>query len=185
MERNLQQEIERAASTLLTDDEICLSVGITAEELAEYSETIERTRVLLKQRLNAKRINDAATSGDPSELVASIPRTKISSRGGARPGAGRPKGTSNKLSGQQLLASIEAETGEEFGTLLARGYAESIEQNDRNTRLQYEKLFMSKVVADKVEIDLNENQTMMEMKAQAFSDALKSLAQKAGTESKD
>jgi len=185
MERDLQQEIERAASTLLTDHEICLSVGITADELAQYADTIERTRVLLKQRLNAKRINDAATTGDPTELVASIPRTKISSRGGARPGAGRPAGTTNKISGQQLLACIQDQTGEEFGTLLARGYAESIERNDRNTRLQYEKLFMSKVVADKIEIDLNDNTEQIEFRQRAFEDALKTLAQKAAETSKD
>lgn len=177
MDRDLKQEIERAASTLLTDDEICLSVGITKQQLAEHAEVVERTRVLLKQRLNAKRINDAATTGDPSVLVASIPRTKISSRGGYRPGSGRPKGSTNKISAAQLLASIEQETGADFGTLLAKGYAESIENNDQSARLQYERLFLSKVIADKVEIDLNESEDTVKYKQQAFEAALAALGQ--------
>lgn len=184
-QQQLQQELERAANTLLTDDEICVALGITEQELKQNYATVERARIKLKQRLNAKRINDVATTGDPTDLVSAIPKSKISSRGGARPGAGRPKGTTNKISGAEILASIQLQTGEDFGTLLAQGYAEAIENNDRNTRLQYEKMFLSKVVADKVEIDLNENQTILEMKNQAFADAIKTLTQKAGTEAKD
>lgn len=176
--KELQQEIERAASTLLTDDEICKSLGITAEELDHHYAVVERTRIKLKQRLNAKRINDAATSGDPTELVASIPRNnkpKISSRGGARPGSGRKPGTTNKISATQILASIEVETGEEFGTLLAQGYAESIQSNDRATRLKYEQMILNKVVAEKVEVDVNESESAVERKQAAFQEVLRKL----------
>lgn len=81
-------------------------------------------------------------------------KTKISSRGGVRKNSGRKKGTTNKISGVSLLEAVKKETGENFETLLAQGYHESILHNDKQTRLQYEKMFLSKVVADKTEIDM-------------------------------
>lgn len=72
--------------------------------------------------------------------------------GGARPGAGRPAGSLNKISAKSILDSIEKETGHDFVDLLAQGYHKSILEDDKNTRLQYEKMFLSKVVADKVDI---------------------------------
>ena len=177
--KELQQEIERAASTLLTDDEICKSLSITSDELARHYDVVERTRIKLKQRLNAKRINDAATSGDPTDLVASIPRNnrvKASSRGGARPGSGRKPGTTNKISATQILASIETETGLEFGTLLAQGYAEAIQTNDRATRLKYEQMILNKVVAEKVEVDVGESESALERKQLAFRDIMLKLS---------
>lgn len=176
--KELEQEIERAASTLLTDEEICKSLGISTDELARHYAIVERTRIRLKQRLNAKRINDAATSGDPTDLVASIPRNnrvKVSSRGGARPGSGRKPGTTNKISATQILSSIEVETGLEFGTLLAQGYAESIQSNDRTTRLKYEQMILNKVVAEKVEVDVGESESAVERKQQAFQEVLRKL----------
>ena len=176
--KELQQEIERAASTLLTDDEICKSLSITSDELARHYDVVERTRIKLKQRLNAKRINDEATSGDPTDLVASIPRNnrvKVSSRGGARPGSGRKPGTTNKISATQILASIESETGLEFGTLLAQGYAEAIQTNDRATRLKYEQMILNKVVAEKVEVDLGESESSLERKQSVFRDVMLGL----------
>jgi len=174
--KELAQEIARAASTLLTDDEICKSLGLSTDELSQHYAIVERTRIRLKQRLNAKRINDAATAGDPTDLVASIPRNRISSRGGARAGSGRKPGSTNKISATQILDSIEAETGQQFGTLLAQGYAESIQSNDRVTRIKYEQMFLNKVVAERVEIDLNETESSVERKQQSFQEALRKLA---------
>ena len=72
--------------------------------------------------------------------------------GGARPGAGRPPGSLNKVSAKSILESIEKETGHAFVELLAQGYHRSILEEDKNTRLQYEKMFLSKVIADKVDV---------------------------------
>ena len=177
-DNELIYKIEAASRSLLTDEEICISVGITQVELEKHYDVVKKARINLKQKLNAKRINDAATSGDPTELVASIPRNnkpKISSRGGARPGSGRKPGTTNKISATQILASIEVETGEEFGTLLAQGYAESIQSNDRATRLKYEQMILNKVVAEKVEVDVNESESAVERKQAAFQEVLRKL----------
>lgn len=79
---------------------------------------------------------------------------KKSKNGGARPGAGRKKGTTNKISGSTILDAVKKQTGKNFETLLAQGYHDAIMANDKPTRLQYEKMFLSKVVADKTEMDI-------------------------------
>lgn len=73
--------------------------------------------------------------------------------GGVRKGAGRPKGVTSKLSGQTILATVEKICGAKFEVLLAEGYYKSIIEDDWNARLTYEKMILSKVVADKHEID--------------------------------
>ena len=73
--------------------------------------------------------------------------------GGVRKGAGRPKGVTSKLTGATILATVEKICGAKFEVLLAEGYYKSIIEDDWNARLTYEKMILSKVVADKHEID--------------------------------
>ena len=175
-DNELIHQIKSAATSLLTDDEICIALGISQEKLLKHYSVVETARVNLKQQLNAKRITQAAHTGDAEELVAQIPRNKISSRGGARPGSGRKPGTTNKISAQQILASIMNETGLEFGTLLAQGYAESIQSNDRSTRLKYEQMILHKVVADRQEVEITDSQDAVAARQAAFAEALAALA---------
>ena len=168
-----QQELERAATSLLTDDEIIKSLGITAAQLTKNYAVVERARLKLKQKLNAKRINDAAQGPGADQLVQSIPKSRA---GGRRPGAGRPVGSTNKISIQSILTSVYNQTGENLEDLIAQGYAESIENNDRNTRLQYEKMFLGKVVGDRVNVEHSDDQQQLEYKQAAFVAAIGQLA---------
>lgn len=168
--KKLHEDLERAATSMLTDDEIMSSLEITEEVLLENYVHVSKARLKLKQRLNAKRINDAAQAGDTKEILENIPRNRIqykgeahgpythaaSSRGGAREGAGRKPGQVSKITGQSILNAVFEKTGERFENLLAQGYHESIQNNDKVTRLTYEKLFLSKVVSDRVDVSLNE-----------------------------
>lgn len=155
---NLLQDLERAATSLLTDEEILASLNIDAKTLEQHYDVVSQARLKLKQRLNAKRISDAATgSGRVDHIINEIPRLKNNqkkSTGGARPGAGRKPGTTNKISGVTILASVERASGEKFEDLLAQGYWDSIQQGDKATRLQYEKMFLNKVVADRSQLDV-------------------------------
>lgn len=177
MDEQLRIRIEQAATSMLTDEEICVSLAIDSDTLQQYYSTVEKSRILLKQKLNARRIAEAATqdSNTAGQLVETIPRSKISSRGGARPGSGRKPGTTNKISAQSLLASIESHTGEPLEDLLAQGYYESIVNRDKQTRLQYEKMFLSKVVADRVNMEITENSDLIEAKRAAFDEAIAKL----------
>jgi hypothetical protein len=88
-------------------------------------------------------------------VVVKKPRysKKAPSRGGKRVGGGRKPGSTNKISGVSILNAIQAETGKPFETLLAEGYHQTILDNDIMARQKYEQMFLSKVVADKHEID--------------------------------
>ena len=173
IDNELKYKIEAAARSLLTDDEICISVGITPAKLQKHYSIVEQTRVNLRQRLNAKRISDAATGSGADDLVLSIPKSRA---GGRRPGAGRPVGSTNKISIQSILTSVYNQTGENLEDLIAQGYAESIENNDRNTRLQYEKMFLGKVVGDRVNVEHSDDQQQLEYKQAAFVAAIGQLA---------
>lgn len=159
-EQEIKQQIEQAANALLTDQEICISLSITESTLKKYYNIVEKARIKLKQQLNAEKVNAAIDNNEMvTEVLDNIPRNNNllskyrPSRGGKREGAGRKPGTINKITGASILAAIELKAGEKFEELLAKGYLEAIENRDKYLRLQYEKLFLSKVVSDKVEID--------------------------------
>lgn len=79
--------------------------------------------------------------------------TTIKKKGGRQPGAGRPKGTKNKISGLTILDAVKKQCGKPFEQLLAEGYHATILACDITARQQYEKMILAKVVADKHEID--------------------------------
>lgn len=65
-------------------------------------------------------------------------------------------GTTTKLTGTEILKSIKKHSGgKKFEDLLAQGYMETIKSGDKTNRLQYERLILNKVVADKTELDLS------------------------------
>ena len=103
-------------------------------------------------------------------------KIKISSRGGARAGAGRPAGVSTKLSGQAILDQIEMSTGRTYVEQLVDNYTNCLAEGDKGMIHQYDKLFLSKVVADKVDLDLTVNDDMIEAKRLAFTAALAAMA---------
>jgi hypothetical protein len=149
--------LEKAATSMLNDNEIMLSMDITEEQLQRHYNVVEKARVKLKQRLNAKQIAQAAEKGDTGAIIDSIPRNNIQfsmykpSRGGARAGSGPKVGSTNKITGKSILEAVFKRTGDTFENMLVDGYVEAIEKNDRNARFQYERLILSKVVSDKAD----------------------------------
>lgn len=74
--------------------------------------------------------------------------------GGAQPGAGRPKGVSNKLSAVALLDALDDALGIPYEKQLALNYVNALHE-DRALAQRYDQLFLSKVIADKVDITSN------------------------------
>ena len=68
---------------------------------------------------------------------------------------GRPKGAKNTVTSEKILKQIALQTGKSFPELLAIGYHSAIIACDVNARLAYEKLILSKVIADKHEMDIH------------------------------
>ncbi len=70
-------------------------------------------------------------------------------------GGGRTEGAKNTVTSDKILTLIALQTGKPFPQLLAEGYHASIIACDFNARLQYEKLILSKVIAETHELDVH------------------------------
>mgnify|MGYP003347437956 CR=1 FL=1 len=103
-------------------------------------------------------------------------KVKAPSRGGARPGAGRPKGSTALITAKTLVEAIEQESGKPFEQMLAEGYRDAVMNNDSKMRLEYERMILGKVVSDRTTVETIESDESTVMKAEAFAEALKSLA---------
>lgn len=105
-------------------------------------------------------------------------KPKISSRGGARPNSGRPAGSTNKISAQAIIDSLETHLGVPYADQLALNYLDALAQNDRTLRASYDRLFLSKIVADKVEIGVDDSVNALAQKQAIFAEALRQIATK-------
>ena len=95
--------------------------------------------------------------------------------GGARPGAGRPKGSTNKVTAQDLLAAAESTIGKPFVVSLVEGYKKSIDENNNKLRVMYEKIIIDKVVADRHNVEVEETEDTVAAKQEAFRQALAAM----------
>ena len=100
---------------------------------------------------------------------------KAPTRGGARPGGGRPKGSTTKVTLDDLMSNIELAAGQTYGELLAHNYVGAIQRSDWNGVRDYDKAFMNKLIAEKVEIDVNSTEDIVATKQAAFAAALAKL----------
>ena len=102
-------------------------------------------------------------------------RKKAPSRGGARVGSGRPKGSTTKIRIEDLMAQIELQSGESYDQLLARNYVSAISRSDWGGVRDYDKAFMNKMIADKTEVTQIESTEQLELKQSAFAEAIRQI----------
>ena len=100
--------------------------------------------------------------------------SKENKHGGARSGAGRPKGSTGKITAQNLLDAATKIIGKPFEVSLLEGYRDSILNDDRRNRVIYEKMLLDKVSSTLVEAEVT-TETAAEAKQQAFQEALAKL----------
>jgi hypothetical protein len=98
--------------------------------------------------------------------------TKSTTRGGARPGAGRPKGSGNKVTVQDLIDQAQLTIGKPFVQSLIEGYHDTILNGDRKIRVMYEKMIMDKVLADRQQVEVTDSADAVATRAAAFAAAL-------------
>lgn len=103
-------------------------------------------------------------------------KTKPSGHGGARPGAGRPKGSTNAVSVQGLLGAIDQAANRPYIELLAEDFVHA-RNNDKQLAQKYHHLIMSKVAATLTQVENIEGEDAMAAKAEAFAEALQALTQ--------
>jgi len=103
---------------------------------------------------------------------------KSSGWGGPRKGAGRPKGTGNKIDLLDLMSDLEAETQMPFTRRLAINYQMAITRNDWARVENYDRAFLNKIVSDKQEVEIVETADTITAKRLAFAEALAGLVSK-------
>jgi len=96
----------------------------------------------------------------------------ISSRGGARAGSGRPAGSTTKVTAQALIDQAQATLGKSFIVSLMEGYQDSILDNDRKSRILYEKMILDKVATTLIEAEITDSEAAIDAKQAAFRAAL-------------
>jgi hypothetical protein len=100
---------------------------------------------------------------------------KAPTRGGARVGSGRKKGSTTKIKIEDLMAQIELQSGESYDQLLARNYVGAIQRSDWGGVRDYDKAFMNKMIADKSEITTVESTDAIAQKQAAFAEAIRQI----------
>ena len=99
-----------------------------------------------------------------------------STHGGARAGAGRPRGSTNAVTVQGLLGAIDIAAGRPYIELLAEDFTHA-RANDRALAQKYHHLIMSKVAATLAAVEVTDSEDAVEAKRQAFAEALTALTQ--------
>ena len=97
-----------------------------------------------------------------------------SRRGGARAGAGRPRGTTDRVTIAGLLGAIEDTNGQTYLEILAQDFA-TARQHDKNLTQKYHHLILNKVAATLTNVEVVESDDVVTAKALAFQDALTKL----------
>jgi hypothetical protein len=90
------------------------------------------------------------------EKQSSVVEVATSGHGGLRSGSGRKPGSTQKLSGKDILEAIEqASNGMPYATILANDFLAARYEDDRHLVAKYHQLILGKVVADKIDITTN------------------------------
>jgi hypothetical protein len=95
--------------------------------------------------------------------------------GGARPGAGRPRGSTNKITMDNLLQSLDQHLGRSYAEQIAINYTRAIDRADWSGVRDYDRVLLGKVVADKLEVETHTTEDAVAAKASAFAEALVAL----------
>ena len=95
--------------------------------------------------------------------------------GGARPGAGRPKGSSNKIRIEDLIDSIENRSGMSYPEQVAANYVSAITREDWARVENYDRALLNKIVADKNDITVEDVGETIKAKESAFQEAISAI----------
>jgi len=95
--------------------------------------------------------------------------------GGARPGAGRPKGTVDRVTIEGLLQAVQTRAnGRPYVELLAEDFIEA-RNTDRQLAAKYHNLILNKVAATLNQVEVKDSADTVEAKQQAFIEAVARL----------
>jgi len=97
-------------------------------------------------------------------------------KGGARSGAGRPKGSTDKLTAKSLLETIQVKAnGKSYEEILVQDFLEARTNKDYALLMKYHQLILQKVMTTLTQIEVTEDKDAVEAKKAAFAEALAKL----------
>jgi len=111
----------------------------------------------MKNIIRSDKVTVEAVTEKESKKSKRTYTKKASTRGGVRAGSGRPKGSTNKITLDSLVQSLDRAVGMSFEERLATNYKDAIDREDWLAVKDYDKAFLSKIVADKSEVDVTSN----------------------------
>jgi hypothetical protein len=97
--------------------------------------------------------------------------------GGARPGSGRKKGSTNLISATMLLDSIKATSKKEYCDILAEDFERARNHPDANLAAKYHQLILNKVMTTLTSVEVTDSQANIDTKRAAFAAALAKMAE--------
>jgi hypothetical protein len=109
---------------------------------------------------------------EPVEPAAPVKRKF----GGAQPGAGRPKGSKNAVTIENLLMQIAAKnSGRNYEELLVEDFMKARSNGDTQLMLKYHNLILNKVMHNLNKVEVTDSEDAVEAKKAAFAAALAKL----------
>jgi len=122
------------------------------------------------------RLNKHMATIENNKINPNTGRPRVASRGGARPGAGRPKGSTERVTIQGLLDALEQRGGQTYVETLAQDFYNARSAQDGHLTMKYHNLILNKVAATLATVEVTDSTDAVEAKKAAFLDALSALA---------
>jgi hypothetical protein len=102
--------------------------------------------------------------------------TEKKKRGGARPGAGRPKGSTEQVTIGGLLSTLRVQSkGRDYEELLVEDFLKARNSGDSHMTVKYHNLILNKVMNNLAKIEITESEDLVQSKQLAFAEALAKL----------
>lgn len=108
---------------------------------------------------------------DGKDTKISRYKTRSPSRGGPRPGSGRPAGQTNRITTQEILDRVWARTGEPYSAVLVDDWL-AARATDPYLNHKYHTLIANKVLADQVDVTMQDSGAAVAARQAAFEAAL-------------
>lgn len=100
----------------------------------------------------------------------------LKKKGGVRPGAGRPKGSTEQITIGSLLTSLkEKAKGKTYEDLLVEDFLQARDRGDTQLTVKYHNLILNKVMVSMAKVEVTDSQDNIEAKQVAFAEALAKL----------
>ena len=114
-----------------------------------------------------------------TELIQNLPddqhtdKVKISSRGGARAGAGRPRGSRDRVTVQSLLETLTVKTGGlTYEELLIDDFLNARLSDDKVMIHKYHTLISNKLISTLATIEVSDSDDTLQRRQAAFAEAI-------------